>query len=230
MLPRCVTTSVRSRAVLLAVLLALAGPSVAGRLVLEVDGPEGPAVDAAVLLVAPGKAALKPAAASIDQRNTEFTPLVSIVDVGSVVRFPNSDNVRHQVYSFSPAKRFQRPLYSGRQADPVTFDVPGIVELGCNIHDTMVAYVVVSDTPYHALTDARGRASVTVPAGRYTLRVWHPYMEAGALPVESAIDIGEGTVSRTVQLRLPPRAAPARTDDEKIRALQDKLKKLKRGP
>ena len=113
--------------------------------------------------------------ATIDQVDREFTPLVSVVRTGTEVSFPNSDNMRHSIYSFSPAKTFNIKLYYGRQASPVVFDKPGIVVLGCNIHDNMMAWVVVVDTPYFAKTAADG---VTVlkglEPGDYHLSVWYP--------------------------------------------------------
>ena len=90
--------------------------------------------------------------AVVDQVDKEFTPKVNAILVGTSVIFPNHDNVRHQVYSFSPAKRFELPLYAGVPAQPVVFDTPGVVVLGCNIHDWMVGYVYVSESPYFAKT------------------------------------------------------------------------------
>lgn len=193
-----------------------------------VSGPGQLAPDAVVSLHSPqATAALTTAPAIVDQRNTQFTPLVSVVHAGSRVTFPNSDNVRHQVYSFSPAKRFQLPLYSGKAAPPVTFDKPGVVELGCNIHDAMVAFVVVVDTPYHAITDAQGRASIAAPPGRYRMRVWHPHLPAGSAAWEDDIVIGAQRSERRVELPLPAAVKPAQ-DNPRLRALQDKLRKLKR--
>jgi plastocyanin len=131
------------------------------------------------------------AVADIDQVNKQFVPRVSVLRAGTAVRFPNSDNIRHSVYSFSPAKVFQLKLYAGRTAAPVVFDKPGVVVLGCNIHDEMLAWVLVIDTPYVARTDASGSARLTgLTAGDYTLRVWHPPMQSEqdgeALHVDSA--------------------------------------------
>jgi hypothetical protein len=85
------------------------------------------------------------------------------------------------VYSFSPAKKFEIKLYVGTPAAPVVFDKPGIAVLGCNIHDTMAAWVVVVETPHFGLTGADGRVSLAaVPAGSYRLRTWHPSLPAGA--------------------------------------------------
>ena len=113
----------------------------------------------------------------MEQLDKEFVPRVKPVFVGSRVRFPNHDSVRHQVYSFSPAKKFDLPLYSGGAAPTVVFDVPGVVALGCNIHDWMVGYIYVSETPYFAATAKDGTALIKdLPAGDYNVRVWQPSM------------------------------------------------------
>jgi plastocyanin len=120
----------------------------------------------------------KPPADAVDQVDKQFVPYVKPIFVGSRVRFPNSDHIRHQVYSFSPAKKFELPLYAGTDAPPVLFDKPGVVVLGCNIHDWMVGYVYVSETPFFAKTESAGTASIDdLPPGEYTVRVWHPSME-----------------------------------------------------
>jgi plastocyanin len=120
----------------------------------------------------------KPPADSVDQVDKQFVPYVTPIYVGSRVRFPNSDNIRHQVYSFSSAKKFELPLYGGTDAAPVLFDKPGVVVLGCNIHDWMIGYIYVSETPFFAKTGAAGTATlVDLPAGDYRVRIWHPGME-----------------------------------------------------
>ncbi|HEY4446181.1 MAG TPA: hypothetical protein VGN30_17990 [Steroidobacteraceae bacterium] len=122
----------------------------------------------------------KPPADTVDQLDKQFVPYVKPVFMGSKVRFPNSDHIRHQVYSFSPAKKFELPLYGGTDAPPVVFDKPGVVVLGCNIHDWMVGYIYVSETPFFAKTEAAGRATIDdMPPGEYTVRIWHPSMEHG---------------------------------------------------
>lgn len=116
-----------------------------------------------------------PVHAIMDQINREFSPDVLVIPVGSTVSFPNSDKVRHEVYSFSPAHRFQLPLYSGKPYPPQRFDRAGLVTLGCNIHDWMVAYILVTDAEYFGSTNSAGRWSVRdVPPGRYRLEWWHP--------------------------------------------------------
>jgi plastocyanin len=126
--------------------------------------------------------------ALIDQVNKEFVPLVTVVRVGTEVSFPNSDNIRHSIYSFSPPKPFTSKLYSGKQALPVTFDKTGVVVLGCDIHDLMAAWVVIVDTPYFAKTSASGAASLKgLTPGDYHVSVWYPGTTA---PSVSDVHIG----------------------------------------
>ena len=109
------------------------------------------------------------------QRGQEFSPYVTPLLVGTAVSFPNRDNVQHHVYSLSPPKKFELPLYAGEAKAPVMFDHPGVVALGCNIHDWMSAYVVVLATPWFAKTGPDGGATITgAPDGRYRAEVWHP--------------------------------------------------------
>ena len=147
----------------LALLLPAVCAAASAPLRVEVRSGTQP-VDAAVVTLMPiGRAAaVVPIEAVMDQINSEFTPRVLVVPKGSRVRFPNSDRIRHQVYSFSPAKRFELPLYTGTPPDPVVFGSAGIVTVGCNIHDWMKGYIVVVDTPHHALStaDEIGRAHV----------------------------------------------------------------------
>ena len=83
----------------------------------------------------------------IDQRNETFLPLVTIVRKGGQVIFTNNDTTMHQVYSFSPIKQFDFEIDEGRHSEPVVFDKPGVASIGCNIHDHMITYVYVADTP-----------------------------------------------------------------------------------
>jgi len=116
--------------------------------------------------------------AIMDQENREFIPYVLPIRVGTAVRFPNKDNIRHHVYSISPAKKFELALYQGTPAAPILFDKPGVVVLGCNIHDWMVAYIYVMDTPFFSKTGENGKADIQdLPQGTYDVRVWHPRMK-----------------------------------------------------
>jgi plastocyanin len=174
-------------------LLCLAGlaaqSAVAASLRVEVRDPNGrPVADAAVYALPEQSAQLEgPLKATIDQVDRRFVPRVSVIQTGTSVIFPNSDNIRHSVYSFSPAKTFTLKIYAGIPAAPIVFDKPGIVVMGCNIHDSMVAWVLVVDTPYFARTDGTGHAVLqNLPSGNYTLRAWSNSMrhEANGEPLE----------------------------------------------
>jgi len=199
-----------TRTILAAVWLACAGSAVGADLSATVKDQEGRAVEDAVVLAVPhneaGIAPAKPAEEVVDQIDKEFVPYVKPVMVGSLVRFPNKDNIRHHVYSFSPAKRFDLRLYSGLSAAPVLFDKPGIVVLGCNIHDWMVGYIYVAQTPYFGKTARDGKALIkNLPPDEYTLRIWHPRMEAAEETTTQRIFITAIGVGEVVwRLKLKP--------------------------
>ena len=160
----------------------------------SVTDQQGRPVADAVLVAVPVdgnmRSPQRPREGSIDQVDKEFFPRVTIVPVGASVTFPNHDDVRHQVYSFSPAKRFELPLYAGVPAQPVVFDKPGVVVLGCNIHDWMVGYVYVSESPFFAKTGKDGKAVLAeLPARAYVLRVWHPQLEMSEDATHKTIDV-----------------------------------------
>jgi plastocyanin len=140
-------------------------------------GAGAAAADTVVYAEAVGARAPMPApkGAVIDQIRKEFVPRVNVIQTGAAVSFPNKDNIRHNVYSFSPAKTFELKLYHGTPSQPVVFDRAGIVTLGCNIHDKMIAYVLVVDTPYFAKTDAGGHARLDgLAPGEYDITAWQP--------------------------------------------------------
>jgi len=122
---------------------------------------------------------LNPASIELDQKNREFVPHILAVKRGTPVFFPNSDDIKHHVYSFSNTKRFEIKLYSGTPAEPIVFEQTGIVTLGCNIHDWMLGYIYVSDADYLAQSDNEGRWSLDVPPGQYRVTLWHPDAENG---------------------------------------------------
>jgi len=148
------------------------------------------------------RAAVKPLAGSeIAQVDKQFVPRVSVVPVGTAEQFPNRDKVRHHVYSFSPAKTFDLKLYIGTPANPVVFERSGVAVLGCNIHDKMVAWVVVVETPYFGRTDAQGRLRLdNVPPGSYQLRTWHADLPVGAAAAEQALAVGAQGAAATARL------------------------------
>ena len=191
-----------SRGSLLLVILVFAGDLLAGSLeVIVKDDKGGPGSDAVVYAVGAASAAPKKHAV-VDQRDKQFVPYVTAVQVGTAVSFPNSDNIRHHVYSFSPAKKFELPLYSGVPAEPVVFDKVGFVTLGCNIHDWMIAYVAVLPTPYFQVTRQDGRALLKdLPPGQYTVQVWHPGLKGQPEAFAQRVDVGGGT--KSLQFTLP---------------------------
>jgi plastocyanin len=182
-------------------------PGRAASLQASVRSADGkPLADAVVVAVPDQRAAMagaKPRADEIDQVDKEFVPHVKAVLVGSAVSFPNHDHVRHHVYSFSPAKRFELPLYAGVPAEPVVFDKPGVVVLGCNIHDWMVGYVYVSESPWFARTGADGTATIAdLPPGGYSVRVWQPQLAGDEATTVKAVQL-TGTSAAQVTWSLP---------------------------
>ena len=176
--------------------------------VLQADGmPMGGAV---VVAEPPSPApAVKVAAKAImDQRNLQFDPEILVVRTGTAVDFPNSDRVRHQVYSFSGAKTFQLSLYSGSSHPPVIFDKAGLVTLGCNIHDGMIGYIYVTDSPWYGRTDAMGHLQMHgVPPGQYTLKAWHSRFNDTASSLQRTLTVAaSGDTSVQIKLTRPLRA------------------------
>ena len=176
----------------LAVLAASAAQ--AEPVICTVTDAGGGAVARAVVVAVPNipPATAVPADATMDQVDKTFVPGELVVQVGTRVHFPNSDHVRHQVYSFSPAKNFEIPLYAGTEAEPVLFDKPGPVTLGCNIHDWMRGYIYVADSPWYAQTNAEGVAALDLPPGDYVLHVWHPQMRDAEDTTRQALAVAPG--------------------------------------
>ena len=144
--------------------------------------------------------------AVIDQRDKQFIPYVTALQVGTSVLFPNNDNIRHHVYSFSPAKKFELPLYAGVPAEPVTFDKEGFVTLGCNIHDWMIAYVAVLATPYFQVTGKEGRVRLKdLPPGQYIVEVWQPSLKGAPEQFAQHVDLAaKGAKELLFTLNLKP--------------------------
>lgn len=175
----------------------------AATLEVEVRGGNGALLDGAVVFAIPDRPqpGPPPRDAIMDQMNRTFVPHVLPVQKGTRVRFPNHDNVRHQVYSFSEAKRFQLPLYQGTPGAPVVFDKPGVVALGCNIHDRMSAYIVVVDTPHFGLTEKGHSTLRDLPAGQYSVHVWREGLRGE--PAAQAVALAAAE-TRTVSFALSP--------------------------
>lgn len=188
---------------------ASSGPGDVPGLTIYVRGPGNvPIRDAVVtvhLIGRPTPAAPAGGAFTVDQKDIQFHPFVLMVPVGTEVSFPNLDPVRHHVYSFSPAKTFELKLYAKEQNRAVRFDKPGIVALGCNIHDQMAAFINVVDTAYALKTDTTGNAVFNLPAGTVArVDVWHPYLRAPNNTVSRRV-AGSGAEVMALTLRAPAR-------------------------
>lgn len=194
-------------AALLAIGCAAASPGRAAELdVIVIDGRGRPLADAVVSVqVGPPSAAPPGTLASIDQRDRRFAPDIIAVQTGTAVEFPNSDDVRHHVYSFSRPNDFQIKLYHGVPGETVRFEHAGIVTLGCNIHDGMVGHIAVVDTPFLAVTGEDGHARLDVPAGDHPLTAWHPDAES----LEMTVRVAAGDAPQRVGVALVARPAAA---------------------
>ena len=177
----------------------------AATLTVQVRSDDGEAVaDAVVTVDAPSASAAKASSLKVTQKNLAFDPFVLIVPVGAAVAFPNFDRVSHHVYSFSPAKKFEIQLYGHDETRSVVFPTPGIVAIGCNIHDKMTAFLYVTETAFAAKTDANGTATIlNVPEGAVNLRVWHPHAAAPQQQVEQPLTVTSSgaTVAAKLELR-----------------------------
>lgn len=180
---------------------------VAADLTVNVVDTSGAPITDAVVYAEPQ---LKPISKSsgtvmIEQKKKTFIPMVTAIQTGTSINFPNRDLVRHHVYSFSPAKTFEIKLYSGIPANPILFDAPGTVVLGCNIHDTMQAYIHIVDTPYFAKTDSLGKARLTeVPPGEYRLKVWYYATIIENLITEKTLSVKNSeTAEFTLEIKKP---------------------------
>lgn len=192
--------------------LALLGSiACAAPLTVQVSDASGQPLADAVVYAEPVAAHALPKpvrTTEIEQKGRKFSPLVTVIQTGTEVSFPNNDTVRHHVYSFSPAKIFDIKLYSGVPGKPILFDKAGTVVVGCNIHDQMVAYIQVVSTPYFAKTDASGKAILDgLTPGKYSLKAWHFNLAAGAPIPEQALNFSGTETGATFKLNVKAGAA-----------------------
>jgi plastocyanin len=196
------------------VFFCAAMPALAGTVSIAVaDGHGGAVAGAVVELVsdthAPLPAGHVASEVVIDQRHEMFIPLVSLVRKGGQAVFTNNDTTMHQVYSFSPIKQFQFEIDQGQHSKPVVFDKAGVSSIGCNIHDQMITYVYVAESPFAAIADASGHASFDgVPPGAYHANVWHPQTLPGRPPPSQALAVSNAPVALTLTLALTSGPAP----------------------
>jgi len=204
--------------ILLVVVLMLAvspGLAAAGKIsgTVKVNGLRTPANVLVYLSEAPPASGdLSGAKFVIDQRNLEFIPHVLPVLVGAAVEFPNNDKVEHNVFSLSRTKQFNLGSYKAGESKTVVFDKPGIVELRCDVHAEMAAFILVLKNPYFALTDEKGRFEIpdasalsrigltgteNLPPGKYLVKTWHEKLKTQS---EAVVVPENGDV--TIQLDL----------------------------
>jgi plastocyanin len=193
--------------------VSLTAPLTAAPLAVRVVDSSGrPVRDAVVTLYPAGAAARAPRAGgrfTVAQKNLQFHPFLTIVPAGSDVSFPNLDPTKHHVYSFSSAKRFELKLFARDQSRTVHFDKPGVVALGCNIHDQMSAFIFVTDSAWTAGTNAQGIASFgDAPNAPARLVVWHPYLRSPGGTAQQALKPGQRMAGFQLRLRPPPPAMP----------------------
>ncbi len=149
--------------------------------------------------------------AVMDQINQQFVPHILVVQRNTQVAFPNSDSIKHHVYSFSKAKPFELKLYSDNHPDPIPFDKAGEVVMGCNIHDWMLGYIYVVDTPWFSKTNRQGFIELDVPAGQYELKIWSPLLQGSDRELSQVVDHTDTTQLR---LQLSSPLLPALNDYE----------------
>ncbi|RUO80467.1 methylamine utilization protein [Idiomarina tyrosinivorans] len=196
--------------------------AVAETLKINVVDPQHKPLADAVVAWEQAPTSAKPQAAVMDQVNKQFAPHVLIVNRGSKVTFPNSDNIRHHVYSFSPTQPFELKLYSDKKRPALRFEHSGVVTLGCNIHDTMIGYLYVTTSPYAQLTDAEGMAELTLPSMPQQLTVWH----SGMAEKPITVDLSQHP-ERPIVIELPVKQVE-KQDDEPSR-LEKRFNRLERS-
>jgi plastocyanin len=165
------------------------------------------------------KAIEDPQPAVMDQMNRQFAPFVIAVRAGTSVLFANSDSVAHQVYSFSQARPFELGLYRGKPRSPIVFDKPGVVVLGCNIHDNMVGYVYVTDAAHFGTTDATGQwRSRDLSAGEYSVEIWTPRASPHETALKKVVTFSQNP-STPVEFRFenPLGPAPVAVREQRLR-------------
>ncbi len=195
----------------LGVLICAAATANAATLTVAVTDRAGTPVSDAVIYAVPSHNARNdtatPPTAVMDQREKAFVPHLLVVETGTAVEFPNHDTVGHHVYSFSDAKSFELPLYSGRAHAPIVFDTPGVVDIGCNIHDHMEAHIVIVDTPYFGVMSGSDTAAIVdVPPGQYTVHVYTPRLPPRSQPAPHSIVITNSAahIDISIEQRLRP--------------------------
>ena len=221
----------RLRVWLFVLSVSLAASSAAVDVTVELKDSAGATLsDAIVALYArnpPTSTSAPSAQHQMDQVDKQFAPRLLAIQVGDQIVFPNSDNIRHHVYSFSPAHKFELPLYRGIPSEPVRFEVAGEVVLGCNIHDRMSAHIYVLDTPLFALTTAGRHTFTGIAPGEYEVAVFHPLQSDAQDGARQPLQVATAA-SQQVALTVALQNAPA-ADDSGLSPLEQKFQALRRG-
>lgn len=207
----------------LAVLLFAATGQAEEQAFRVIDQASGQAVNNAVLVVE--SAATEPLETEVVQKDRAFHPHVLVIPTGSLVHFPNRDNTQHHVYSFSAAKTFDIELYADQPEAPITFDKAGIVELGCNIHDHMQGFIVVTGNGIHGRTDESGTVTLDLPAAAgnapVSLRAWHPRLADNTRMVDLTVEMVPGGVTP-----IPLELVPEKPANSSMDMLQQRFEEL----
>lgn len=203
--------------------LVLGAPAApASELTVSVSDVQGRPARNVVVVATPKAAASGPARLAtmveMDQVDRQFSPYVLAIQTGTPVLFANNDSVAHQVYSFSPPKRFELALYHGKPREPVVFDKPGIVTVGCNIHDNMVGYLYITDAPWFGTTGGDGVWKARdLPAGEYELQVWTPLLPSHEGLLTQSVVVGDAAARSSFKLKRPLRPEPEPIKDKRVR-------------
>lgn len=193
--------------------LTLAATAMCGAAELSVhvvDDHGKPVADAVVTVLQdgtasgqPSKGVHAPTTRFIDQKSLTFIPYIEVFRPGDSVVFRNSDKTRHHVYSFSPIKTFEFMLVPGQSSPPLLLDKNGVIAVGCNIHDQMITYMVVSDAPWIAQSTANGQVAFhDLPAGAYSIHVWQPRLRPGTRDVVQSTALGGANASQSLAFKL----------------------------
>ena len=190
------------------------------------DNLSGKPVANAVVILENGLSE-SPVEAEIVQKNRNFHPHTLIIPKHSRVDFPNQDNTQHHVYSFSPAKTFNIELYAGRPTEPVVFNKTGVVEIGCNIHDHMQAFILITDSAPSGRTDEQGRLTVEIPpsaddgSGKIELQIWHPRLTDNTRMARFTVE-----QPYPASLELSVELSPEPASDDRLDGLQERFREL----
>jgi plastocyanin len=199
-------------------IILLSAPCYSTDLTIRItDQHQQPLPFTVIELYHPDYPAISGGEARVVQRNLMFEPFVSVVQRGALIEFPNQDKTRHHVYSFSPAKQFELRLYLGKPEAAIGFDQPGLVTLGCNIHDNMLAYIYVAQSRFVGITDQQGQLRFNqLPALTYQLNYWQPWLTQAATPQQLVV-----TATPTQQLALSLAAERQRLPEPVAAPLQE---------